>query len=274
MSNKLPFLLIGFLFLLSLLYPSNINAATLQIDTSPSSVTAGNEFTVTFSASDLEPSVLYYAKGFGGIDFEEVDTWSDKTSSYLQQNASWLNMPEFTSGGDGTGLLTLKARFQSSSQGSKNFKVRIRKANVDPNYDSTIVTIQVDTATPSPSPTPTATPTATPTPTPNPTPTKTPTPKPTAKPTPLVLSGETGPPPPSNSEVLGLRGGLATTDPEAQVGSSETKKSFPILSWILILFGVSLISFTAFRLFLNMKEGNKGYTNNSESQTGQNETLV
>ena len=114
------------------------------------------------------------------------------------------------------------------------------------------------TPTPTPTSTPTASPTATPTPTPSPTPSKTPTPKPTTKATPMALLDDS--PPPANSEVLGLRGGLATLSPESQVGGSTTQNSSPFLPWFFIIPGVGLILYTSFRLFKNVKEG---YNNES-----------
>jgi len=120
---------------------------------------------------------------------------------------------------------------------------------------STKSTILCESLIPAPTATPTNSPTASPTASvsPAPTPTKTPTPKPTTKTTPIALSDDS--PPPANSEVLGLRGGLATLSPESQVGGSTTQNSSPFLPWFFIIPGVGLILYTSFRLFKNIKGG-------------------
>lgn len=79
MSSKKKLLFLIFLFPYFL--PGRLFAApSLIITTYPLSVIAGQEFDVTFSASDLVPSTTYYAKSLGGEGLTEVDTW----------NSSWL----------------------------------------------------------------------------------------------------------------------------------------------------------------------------------------
>lgn len=225
-----------------LLIPNVVSAApVVSIDTFPPSAIAGVEFDVVFSASGLEPSTNYNSKALGGESFNQVDTWN---SSWLQQNASWSSMPEFSSNPEGTASASVKARFESStSSGAKEFKIRIRKLNTDPYYDSSAVNISVTAVTPSPTAVPaTSVPTASPAPTV--TPTKTPTPIPTKTPT----SKPTTPPNPE-PEILGEE---ITLEPETSKPSSTPeglpKKNFPILPITLVASGIGMIGFAVYNL--------------------------
>lgn len=112
------------------------------------------------------------------------------------------------------------------------------------------------TPTSTPTPTPTPAPTASPTPTPTTAPTKTPTPSPTKSPTPKPASTpeESATP---QSLVLGLRG--ETASPLA-MSKPETKKKFPLLSFILIFSGLVFLGGAGFLVFKIQKEG---YNNGS-----------
>jgi len=224
-----------------LLLPKVVLAAlAVSITSLPSSAIAGEEFTVLFETSGLEPNVSYYSKALGGESFNEVDTWN---SSWLQQNAAWSSMPEFTSSLEGSASVSIKARFDpETTTGTKEFKIRIRKVNTDPNYDSLVSTISVMAVTPTPTATATATATATstatttPTKTPTPTPTKSPTPKPTKTPTP-------------EPEVLGEEATpLPETPTPSPITESSSKKKIPVLPVIFIGGGVLMIGFAVYNL--------------------------
>ena len=171
-------------------------------------------------------------------------------------------MPEFMSNAEGGASAMVKARFESTtSGGTKEFKIRIRRVNTDPNYDSEVVSLEVIAATSNPSPILTQTPSPSPSPLPAPTPVKTSTPTktPTPKPSPkeeIVLESQTS----NSDQVLGLREQLKTLEPE---GDEESpKKKFPVLPVILIIFGAGLMGFAGYTLFKKMKT--EGYNNQSE----------
>ena len=265
-------------FLLFLLSISNIQAVTTTITNFPS-IISSDPFSISVSILGPNPGTNYIR-----IDLYKVGTFNYFGETF--NNSSWYSGPDgqlyfpITIAEDNTGGATIQGRVGSPNSteygGPGQYKLRVRRyVSSDSGTDDgqTPLDIQINVATPSPTPTesPTASPTASPSP--SPTPSKSPTPKPTAKSTPIVLAEETGPPASTNSDVLGLRSGLATLNPETQVGGSQTKKTSPFLPWLFIIPGVSLISYTAFRLFLNMKEGNKGY-NNSGSQSGENGTTI
>lgn len=158
-------------------------APNVIISSFPSSVIAGEEFNICFDATDLSPNMQYNAKALGGNNFTEVDTWN---SSWLQQNASWSSMPEFSSDSEGKISTTVKARFEPETASDvKELKIRIRKISTDPYYDSSVINISVAAPTPTPTPTPTNTPAPTDKPDNTPVPTSGPTstPKPTVVPT-------------------------------------------------------------------------------------------
>lgn len=246
------------LCLVLLLFPSSVFAAPLvEITSFPATVTAGQEFEAGFRVSNADLASSYYSKGLGGEGFTEVDTWN---SDWLQQNASWISLPQFTANEASTSA-TIKVRFESTSVGNKEFKVRIKKTTADTTYDSAVVTIAVNPApTPTVTPTPTATPTSTPSPTKTPTPTPTtaptaiptataahtsiptlkPTIRPTATPTPLA-SGTPDPIP--SPEILSAQD---EPTPEASPFLSEeknepAKKSFPFIPVILSVVGIGFL---------------------------------
>ncbi len=237
----------------------------------PSAVVVGDSFDVTFESSGLDTVTSYYVKALGGDSFNEVDTWSDKTSSWLQQNATWSDMPEFTTNNQGSASATLRARFENTSSGNKEFKIRIRKVCSSNNQDSSTVLISVTAATPTPSPTPspTSAPTSVPTPTstPSASPTKTPTPKPsptkTPKPSPISSDQDE-----DVDVVLGLRDELEkeeTPTPTPEV-MGMAKAKFPVSSILFLLGGSSFIGLAGFSFF---KQKKKDYTVESEESSGE-----
>ena len=246
----------SFLSLFLLLSPSILAVAPqIEITSYPTSITAGNEFDVSFSATSLEINSSYYMKTVGGDNFREVETLSGKTSSWETWNSSWTNMPEFTSNNEGSASASLKTKFKSStSADTKEFKVRIRKVGSSTNYDSPIVNILVSAATPSPAPTSTPEPTQTTTSTLSPIPTSTATPKKTYAPKPT----RTRTPKPTNGtgspKVLGVQGESPDPLPESEENSEKPKINF--FSIILIVVGFICVGFAGFA-FLGQKGLNK-----------------
>ncbi len=258
-------------FLLFFISASEVSAQVVinEISSYPNSVVAGQEFDVSFSVSGLSVSTDYYSKALGGNNFTEADTWSSKNSGWLQQNASWTDMPEFTTNSEGGASVTIKTRFEETSSGDKEFKVRIRKVNVTPNIDSSIVTISVTAVTPTPTPEPTPTPTLGPTSTPTPTSTKTPTA--TSKPTvkavvtkkPKVISTKTTSDE-DESETLGLREGLEAPSP-TPIPESEKKGKIPITAILFVLGGLGFMGVAGYPFLKSMK---KRYNIKNEEETG------
>ena len=251
-----------FFLLLFFIFPSEIFAASsVSIFSFPSSAIAGEEFNIIFNASGLNPDTQYNTKALGGSSFTEVDTWN---FSWLQQNASWSNMPEFSSNFEGSASATVKARFDSDTvSGSKELKIRIRKIGVDPYYDSPVVGLSVTAVTPTPTPSPTpspttastATSTSKPTSTPTSTPIKSPTPKPTSTPR-ETTSGQatseemTTP----QSFVLGLED--KTAGDEASESAKE-EKSFSLLPIVFIVAGLVCIGAALYLVFKKSKAYNE-----------------
>jgi hypothetical protein len=196
MVKKLLFLILIFSFFI---FPKVIFAApTISITSFPSSVTAGDEFNIEFSATGLNPSAQYSMKARGGNNLTEADTWN---SAWLNDNDVWSSMPVFTSDPEGSASATLKARFGPTTlSGQKDLVIRIRGTT---NYDSPAVSVSVTAATPTPTPTDTPTPTPNPTSPPTTTPTSTPvkTLTPTPKPTIELVTTDPTPEP----EVQGVQ---------------------------------------------------------------------
>ena len=229
------------------------------------------EFDVSFTVSSFEPNILYYSRAIGGEELQEVYTWSSKTSDFLAWNGSWASMPEFTTNNEGSASATIKAKFKRElAEGPKQFSIRVRKANVTPNYDSDAGVIIVTTPPPtsSPTPTPTSTPTPTPTPTATSTSTTTKTPAPTKTQTPTTKKTTTPIAEATHNEetVLGLRNVLITDSPTPTLIAGEEKKKFPIGAAVLIVLGMALVGGSGFVLFKKMREDNiiKKETGNDE----------
>lgn len=220
----------------------------VSITTFPSSITAGQEFEVSYQGTGLELNQNYNIKGLGGENFTEVDTWNNE---WFQQNAAWASMPVFGSGADGSPSGTLKVRFDSETQsGAKDFKIRIKKSDSsDTNIDSLPVSISVSALPPTSTPESahTSVPTLTPmsTPTSIPTVLKTSSPRPAATPktqTPEVL-GETVLDPTS----------LPTVTPLKKV-ENRNQSNFPFIAVVLVIIGLGFVGTSCYMAFHKTEE--------------------
>lgn len=269
MFRRIRFGIPLFLFLLIIGASAVFGAPLVELLDYPSSIKAGDEFNTTFKAINLEGDRLYYAKAVGGDSGYDVQTWSDKTSSWESWNSTWTNLPEFTSNSEGTISATLKARFKiETSEGDKEFKVRVRDSVTNNNYDSVNVSMPVTKADPTPTDvptsTPTNTPTSTPTNTPTPTDTSTPTPKPTKK-----LSATNN----SNKNeteglklndeglIMGYREDLSPTPFQVEGAEDSKTNPFPILAGVFVTVGVGLIG-VASRPFFQKKKKSTSFNQN------------
>ncbi len=239
MIIKVKKITLAFLFscLIFLLVPTTAKAVTVTISNFPSSATAGQQFDVSFSATNLESSTTYNTKALGGDSFNEVDTWNGQ---WLQQNTSWSSMPSFTSDASGSAVVNITARFDSDTQaGEKEFKVRINKTS---NYDSSVVNVSVIAATPTPTPAPTSNSTTVPTSTPTSAPVATAKPTATPKPkTPTPKPSSTPEETPTNTpEVLGITASESPTPSQTPQAAASGKK-IPVLPIVLIILGVIFI---------------------------------
>lgn len=247
-------------------------AAQVTIESYPSSTIAGTDMTITFNANSLSTNTNYYYKAVGGEGDQEVQTWSDKASDWLDLNGAWSSMPEFTSNAEGSASASVRARFDIGIlPGTKNFFIRIRKVGIEGNINSSSVNIEVSPPTPTPSPTPTSAPTSTPTPTSTPSPTATPTktPTPTPKKTPTsepVIEGEVEGTS-SAVDLFGLRNQLNSPSPTPE-GENDPKPKAPILAFVFIGLGIILFGISGFTLY----KGRKG-NYNSSSDTGNEKVL-
>ncbi len=247
---------------LCLFFHREVFAVDVSINSVPSSVVAGNEFSVSFTGTSLTTNASYFVKAMGGDSFYDVQTKNESASAWLAWNAAWTDMPSFNSNPEGTMSATIKALFKSdTSAGDKQFKIRIKRSDSSTTYDSSIVSISVSTPvpTPTPSPTSTSTPTSTPTPTVTPTPTSTPTKTPsptptptkTPSPTPKVLSKATDN---SQDDINKIRQTLATPTPEMLVAGEETtQRKFPVLALLFISSGLALIGWVGYTYLQQQK---------------------
>lgn len=266
MHRRIKFGIPLFLFLLimgaSVIYAAPL-IELLNLDyTSPLKV--GDEFNVTFKATGFEGDRLYYAKGVGGNSGYDVQTWSDKTSSWESWDSTWSDLPEFTSNSEGT---ILKTRFkESTSEGDKEFKVRLAdSSDTNKTYDSVNVTIPVSKADPTPTNSPTPTPTSTPTPTE--TITSTPTLKPTRKPvnTTTQTSDEAGGLRlDEEGLILGYREDLSPTPFQVEGAEDAKTNPFPVLAGIFMTVGVGLIGVASRPFFQKSKKGYNFKTDESK----------
>lgn len=247
------------LFLL-FVFPRETFAIEISIDSVPTSIMAGNEFSVSFTGTSLTSNSSYFVKAMGGDSFYDVQTKNESTSAWLAWNASWTDMPSFNSNTEGTMSATIKAQFKSDiSAGDKQFKIRIKRSDSSTTYDSSTVSISVSTPTPTPTRNPTSTPTPAPTnpPTPAPTalptplPTKSPTPRPTATPTPQILGSETDNP---QVDTLALRDSLKTSTPSPTPISKKSNTMFPIVAGAFVFSGVALVGTAFFLAYKKQKE--------------------
>ncbi len=178
---KIKFILLfSSIFLFHFLGKSTVNASVnISVDTVPSSITIGQEFSVSITANNLSSGTSYNLKGRIGIgsDLDKAETNNSGNSSpddWLTDNDSWSKFP-LISVGDNTstwsGILKLRAR-STASVGQNSLKIRIKKTTTDTIYDSGAYDINLlaaPTPTPSLTPIPTSVPTSLPTNTPVPT---------------------------------------------------------------------------------------------------------
>jgi hypothetical protein len=170
-------------FLFFFLFTSNVFAqTTVVINDFSQQVEVGQEFEITFSATELSPDIQYYAKIRVGVDsshLNQAETYNPNMSSWFSDTSSWSNFPIILSNSLGNIEETIKARTkQTVSLGQNKLILRLRKVNVDPNIDSSeieITLIEAPTPTNTPTLIPTQIPSATSTPTVllSPTPTQT-----------------------------------------------------------------------------------------------------
>lgn len=268
MSSKKKLLFFTFLFLLIFfIFPSNINA-TFSFNISNSSVTTilsgGQEIDVSLNIIDL-PSESYFRvalqkEGGGsyyGYIYNNNGEWS-KILTLSSDCSGYFKVTDLT-----TTMLNLKYKIGEDSEitnGDYRLKAhRFTKTctSYTEGTNSISVVVNLPTPTPSPTPIPTQEPTTAPTsvPTSNPTitstpkltPTKSPTPKPTKIPTetPNDLVNTAIP------ILVGLSG--STSTPESLVAGASTSKKSPIFSIILIILGLSLLTFGGINLYKKMK---------------------
>ncbi len=172
MSKLSAYLITGiFLWNLSLiLSPSVFAAVNISIDSYPSSVTIGQEFTVSITANDLSSGTSYYLKGRigSGTDLDKAETNNPNNSTpddWLFDTDSWSKFPQIAIGDTSTWSGTLKLRAKkNASVGTNIFRIRLKKTSSDTTYNSIDYSLNLEAApTPTPTPTPTPSPTTTPT---------------------------------------------------------------------------------------------------------------
>lgn len=264
MFNKIPKFLSIFFLCLFLLAKNVYSSPLVEIVSYPSSAIGGEEFQVSFNTISLTANSSYYSKSISVDSDYDVQTWSNKTSSWLNYNSSWDDMPEFTSNSEGSASATLKIRFKSDiNSGIKNIKVRIRKTNSSSNDDSLSILLPVTAATSAPSPTPdpeetespTSTPTTTLTPTSTSTSIKTPTPKPTKISTPEPTEGV------KIEGVLGIQNENISPTPSEDFQEGFQKPKVSILAIVFVILGISFVGFSGFAFFRK-----KGFNNNKDEK--------
>lgn len=174
--RKLFFSII-FLITFLLIQPvSTCAAVRISIDSFPSSVIIGQEFSISVSVDGLSPDTLYYIKGRIGTESEldKAETNNPNNSSsddWLADNDSWSKFPQITlsqNSSSWSGILKLRTR-KTAISGVNSLKVRIKKATTDTSYDSPGYEINLQPA-PTFTPLPTNPPTFTVTPTNTPVP--------------------------------------------------------------------------------------------------------
>ncbi len=228
-------------------------ALAVSVTSPHTNVVGGDEFELNANVTGFEPSSTYYIKALGGDNNYEVLTKNNE--SWLSWNSSWDSMPQFVSpeATESATLVTVKGKFKDDSSGTKDVKVRIRKVDLDENYDSNLISILV---TAKATPTPTATATASPSPTPTTTATPSPSPTPTKKPTPKPTTTNTSTPSPSPTPVvLGEATSTPTVIDTATVNSSG-EKSIPNFSILMVVGGLVLSTTAGFSIWKKYREEN------------------
>jgi hypothetical protein len=248
--RKIVFVLIT-IFLLFVNSPV-FAAVNISIDSFPSPVTIGQEFSISNTANNLSLNTSYYLKGrIGtGSDFDKAETNNPNNSSpddWLADTDSWSKFPKISLGDtESSWSGTLKLRAKSSATAGKNsLKVRIKKTDTDTTYDSgtyeitfqpaptsTPVPTNIPTSTPNPSNTPA--PSSTPNPTSSPTGTSIPVKKPTSTTKPREIYEVLDDKESERGTVLGENAPTSTPQikaPKTEISSSKT--SFPLLFLLL-----------------------------------------
>lgn len=229
-------------------------ASPFTINSYPTSVVSGKKFVVLFSGAGLSPNTNYNVKALGGDSQTEADTWSDSESNWLQQNTAWVKMPVFTTNSEGSASGSIKARFEESSSGPKDFFLRAQKTGSSEQVNTDHVTIIVSQGTPSPSPTA------------SPSPTTTDTPAPTYRPTPHPTPST---PDTSESDVLAARNELYTPTPSESPSPSPEAASEgpPVLPVVFIVGGLGFLGAGSYP-FIKRKlaKYNESYPNVPESK--------
>lgn len=280
--NKI--LSVGFVavFIFFGLFPSSVlAAATVTITNSPASAAATSDFTVSFSASGLTPSVQYYAKvrigvsGSSGSPYTKAETKNG--SDWLGDSAAWTSMPTFTTDSNGALSGTLTARTKSDvTLGNNSLLVRLKPVSDGNTIDSfTDVTIEITAApSPFPSPSPSTTPipshTATPTSTPSPSPSSSqssqtttspnPSPKPTKKPSPKPS------PTPEEAGNSAILAATTISDPSPEPSPSpEPKKGLlsvftgpNLIGVIFTVLGIGFLGFASLSFLTGRSSGKIG----------------
>jgi hypothetical protein len=230
---------------------SNVfGAVSVQVTGFPDSITAVQEFEVSFIATGLDAASSYNAKGLGGSGFNQVDTLN---ADWLQQNRAWDLFPSFTPNDEGTSSGKIKVRFDpATAGGAQPFKIRIKEG--DDTYNSPDVSINVTAVTPVPTPTPTIAPTPIQTATPAATSlaSKPPTTKPTTKPSVIPTAG--GEPEVLGEEIESSPLSPRIPEPTPAVKKSTEKKDLPLLALILIGTGIIFVVFSGFMIVRNIRK--------------------
>lgn len=260
-KKKLLFLFTIYLFF-CFIFISDINAAVIINEFSPStnpewvelyndgdtSVDLTNyllEDGNAIKTDDLILSGTIVSKGF--LIFERTDGWLNNGGDTIKlyNNASPSEIIDEYSYGSVDSLKSV-ARIPN---GSENWEVisNITKNSINPTPTPSPSSTPIPTQEPTTAPTsiPTSNPTITPTS--KPTPTKSPTPKPTQTPTetPDDLVNTAIP------ILVGLSG--STSTPESLVAGASTSKKSPVFSIILVISGLSLMTFGGINLYKKMK---------------------
>ena len=275
MFNKPILILIaGFLFLL---FPSTANAQVVINEFSSNSNPewvelynpSGSPIDLTgWTISDkvqAPKSLSGSIPASGYFVYENLEGWLNNSGGDIITLRDNLNNVQnsISYGNELDSVVAIPASDKSAGRvpnGSNSWQNNLIWTKESQNPDPT----PIPTPSPTPSPTPTKTPTPTPTPTktPTPTPTKTPTPKPSPKDK-VVVESQT----PDNSQILGLREQLKTSEPKEE-GGEGSKKKFPILPILLIVGGVGCMGAAGYVVFKNMqKEAPNNYNNGSEENT-------
>lgn len=277
--RKITFVLVVFFLFTS---SSSVYAAVnISVDSYPSSVIIGQEFSISITANNLSSGTSYYIKGRIGInsDLNKAETNNINNSSpddWLADTDSWSKFPEITVGDNiSTWSGTLKLRAKSTAtDGQNSLKVRIKKTTTDTSYDSEVYEITLQPApTPTSTPTPTSVPTAVPASNPTAAPTsvpsltasRTPTPTATSKPTtaPTIYISPTpksGSPTPIITEgsVLGEITQASITPEEEKIAGASAKSALPVFLGLLgsgLLFIVAAAVVSIKQIKSNQKTG-------------------